>query len=171
MGIKIPSTATSQLRYVVTIHKSQGQTLNKAVIDLGKSEISAGSTFVAVSHLHKLEDGLFQPMTFDRLKKIGQSKRFGERKTEEARLHQLWSTTQSCIHHPSSLLSACIAFVIYLTVYHVNHSNFNYNYNHYVNYINLHYLIIIMHWKNTQITTTITITVDQYSSNLAFNNA
>ena len=90
-----------QLRYAVTIHKSQGQTLNKAIIDLGKSEISAGSTFVAVSRLHKLEDGLFQPMTLDRLKKIDQSKRFGERKTEEARLHQLWSTTQSCIHHPS----------------------------------------------------------------------
>ena len=90
-----------QLRYAVTIHKSQGQTLYKAVIDLGKSEISAGSTFVAVSRLRKLEDGLFQPMTFDRLKKIGQSKRFGERKSEEARLQQLWSTTQSCTHHPS----------------------------------------------------------------------
>ena len=45
-----------QLRYAVTIHKSQGQTLHKAVFDLGKSELSPGSTFVAVSCLRKLAD-------------------------------------------------------------------------------------------------------------------
>jgi len=91
-----------QLRYAVTIHKSQGQTLHKAVIDLGKSELSPGSTFVAVSRLRKLEDGLFQPMTFDRLIKNDKSKRFEERIREEARLLQLWSTTQSCYQHLSN---------------------------------------------------------------------
>ena len=40
----------------MTIHKSQGQTLHKAVFDLGKSELSPGSTFVAVSCLRKLAD-------------------------------------------------------------------------------------------------------------------
>ena len=118
----------------MTIHKSQGQTLNKAVIDLVKSEISAGSTFVAVSRLCKLEHGLFQPMTFDRLKKIGQSKRFGERKTEEARLHQLWSTTQSCTHLNVQIINVMQALNNEIIMTgggcHVNHSNFNYNYNH-----------------------------------------
>ena len=88
-----------QMRYAVTIHKSQGQTLQKAVIDLGKSELSPGSTFVAISRLRKLEDGLFQPMTFDRLKKIGNNWI-----SEEARLQQLLCTTQSryCQHHLSN---------------------------------------------------------------------
>ena len=42
-----------QLSYAITIHKSQWQTLNKAVIDIGKAELAA------VSRLRRLEDGLF----------------------------------------------------------------------------------------------------------------
>lgn len=38
-----------QPRYAITIHKSQGQTLPKAVIDLGKAELAAGCTFIALS--------------------------------------------------------------------------------------------------------------------------
>lgn len=90
-----------QLRYAVTIHKSQGQTLHKAVIDLGKSELSPGLTFVAISRLRKLEDALFQPMTFDRLKRIGQSKRFEERLSEEERLKKLYCATKSNYRHHS----------------------------------------------------------------------
>ena len=45
----IPPTAT--LSYNITIHKSQGQTLSKAVIDIGDKEMTAGCTFVAVSSL------------------------------------------------------------------------------------------------------------------------
>lgn len=88
-----------QLRYAVTIHKSQGQTLQKAVIDIVKAELSPGSTFVAMSRLRKLEDGLLQPMTFERLKKIGQSKLFAERLQEEERLSKLSSTTQTHYSH------------------------------------------------------------------------
>ncbi len=40
-----------QLRYAITIHKSQGQTLENAVIDIGKAELAAGCTFVALSRL------------------------------------------------------------------------------------------------------------------------
>ena len=43
-------------------HKSQGQTLNKAVIDIGKSEKSAGCTFVASSRVRSLQHAVFQPM-------------------------------------------------------------------------------------------------------------
>ena len=38
-----------QLRYAMTIHKNQGQTLHKAVIDIGSAELAAGCTFVATS--------------------------------------------------------------------------------------------------------------------------
>ena len=40
--------------HAITIHKSQGQTLQKAVIDIGKSEHSPGTTFVAISRLPHL---------------------------------------------------------------------------------------------------------------------
>ncbi len=35
-----------RLSYAITLHKSQGQTLNKAVIDIGDREMAAGATFV-----------------------------------------------------------------------------------------------------------------------------
>ncbi|CAF0897468.1 unnamed protein product, partial [Brachionus calyciflorus] len=40
-----------RLAYALTIHKSQGQTIDKAAIDLGKKETSLGLTFVALSML------------------------------------------------------------------------------------------------------------------------
>ena len=45
-----------KLAWAVTIHKYQGMTLNKAVVDLGKKEFSAGLTFVACSRVRQLKD-------------------------------------------------------------------------------------------------------------------
>ena len=90
-----------QLCYALTIYKSQGQTPNKAVTDLGKAEMAAGSTYVAVSRLKRLEDGLFQPMTY-MYEIIGQTKRLLERK--KRRILSLSSVTthfmknRSCAH-------------------------------------------------------------------------
>jgi ATP-dependent DNA helicase PIF1 len=63
-----------RLRYAMTIHKSQGQTLTKAVVDLGKGEKVAGCTVVATSRVRLIHNIVFEPMTFDRLKAIGRSK-------------------------------------------------------------------------------------------------
>ena len=71
------------LRYAITIHKCQGQTLKKAVVDIGKSELSAGCTFVAISRLPRLDCGLIQPMPFERLKAISPGRNFARRKEEE----------------------------------------------------------------------------------------
>ena len=50
----------------------QGQTIEKAVIDLGKSEANAGLTFVVcLSRAKRLVDHLVEPMQFDRLSKLG----------------------------------------------------------------------------------------------------
>lgn len=69
------------------------------MIDLRKAEMAAGSTFVAISRLKRLQDGLFQPMTYERLKAIGQTKRLLQRKQEESH-HHLSQLTMSC-HHRS----------------------------------------------------------------------
>ena len=50
-----------RLSWAVTIHKSQGLTLDKVVIDVGKKEFSSGLTFVACSRVHRLTDLLFVP--------------------------------------------------------------------------------------------------------------
>lgn len=82
-----------RLRYAMTIHKSQGQTLSKVVVDLGKAEKAAGCTFVATSRVRSIDDIVFEPMTFDRLKAIGRCKNILKRLEEEERLASLAQQT------------------------------------------------------------------------------
>ena len=63
-----------KLAYALTIHKSKGATLKKAVIDLGNCERTQGLTFVALSRLCNYKDFITQPFTLDRLKKISKGK-------------------------------------------------------------------------------------------------
>jgi ATP-dependent DNA helicase PIF1 len=44
-----------KLSWAITIHKSQGQTFNKMILDLGKGAFSAGQTYVALSRCSNLE--------------------------------------------------------------------------------------------------------------------
>ena len=74
------------LSWAITIHKSQGLTLTKAVIDIGKKEYASGLSFVVVSRVCALENILFKPFSFERLQRIKNSKRMQERKVEEIRL-------------------------------------------------------------------------------------
>lgn len=73
-----------KLAWAVAIHKSQGLTLDKVVIDIGKKEFSSGLTFVACSRVRKLSDILFTlPFTLQRLTSMGKSKRLCERKEDQ----------------------------------------------------------------------------------------
>ena len=59
------------LAFAITIHKSQGLTLESAVIDLGKSENQIGGiTFVALSRLKTFEGLWLKPMSWPRLNQI-----------------------------------------------------------------------------------------------------
>ena len=80
-----------KLAWAVTIHKSQGLTLDK---DVGKKKFSCGLTFVACSRVRKLKDILFMPpFSLQRLKSIANSKRLQERKEEDQRLLSLQEPT------------------------------------------------------------------------------
>ena len=82
-----------RLRYAMTTHKSQGQTLTKAVFDLGKAEKVAGCTFVATSRVRSIYDIVFELMTFDRVKAIGRNKNLPKRLEAEQRLTALADKT------------------------------------------------------------------------------
>ena len=79
-----------KLAWAVTIHKAQGLTLDKVVIDIGKKDFSAGLTFVACSRVRHLHDLLFDPpFPFQRVANLANSQRLQERIVEDARLFQL----------------------------------------------------------------------------------
>ena len=63
------------LSWAFTIHKSQGKTLEKAVIDIDKSEKCFGMTLVALSRVCELDDILLKPISLERLQKINRSSR------------------------------------------------------------------------------------------------
>ena len=79
-----------RLAWAITIHKAQGLTLDKVVIDVGKKEFSAGLTFVACSRVRRLSDLVFNP-TFDyqRAASLAKSQRLVERSLEDSRLCSL----------------------------------------------------------------------------------
>jgi ATP-dependent exoDNAse (exonuclease V) alpha subunit len=50
--------------YSITVHKSQGMTLDKAVLDISQRDFAAGLSYVAVSRVKRL-DGLMFDVAFD----------------------------------------------------------------------------------------------------------
>ena len=106
-----------KLAWAVTIHKSQGLTLDKVVIDIGQREFSSGLTFVACSRVCHLQDLLFNsPFPYQRLANLSNSRHLVERKQDLRLLtvtlkHQqrpyILHLTTSATHHSCSLLHSC----------------------------------------------------------------
>ena len=67
--------------------------MDKAVVDLGKSESTAGLTFVCLSRAKRLVDLLIEPKPLDGLSKIGNTPTFQLRLREEGRLRALAGET------------------------------------------------------------------------------
>ena len=78
-----------KLAWSITIHKSQGLTLDKVVVDLGKKESMNGLTYVALSRVKKLNDMIIESFPFERINKLSEGKRFKYRILEERRLEKL----------------------------------------------------------------------------------
>ena len=91
-----------RLAYALTIHKSQGLTLSKAWVNIGKSEKTPGISYVAISRVKKLTSLIIEPMTFERLTSIKSSLTLQFRLLEESRLDNIaQSTSISPITHNS----------------------------------------------------------------------
>ena len=83
-----------KLAWAITIHKAQGLTLDKVVIDVGKKEFSAGLTFVACSRVRRLSDIMFNtPFAYQRVASLAKSMRLTECKLEAARLCSMECTS------------------------------------------------------------------------------
>ena len=82
-----------KLSWAITIHKSQGLTLDKAWIDLGLTEKVIGLVYVAISRVRKLTDLIIEPMTLERLRDIKTKKNYRCRVAEELRINDLALTT------------------------------------------------------------------------------
>jgi len=78
------------LGFGITIHKSQGLTLDSLVLDIGDTEFATGLAYVGLSRVKAYNNLMFNsPFNFERLTSVRQSKRFKERMLEEARLKLL----------------------------------------------------------------------------------
>ena len=75
--------------YGMTIHKSQGMTLDKVVIHLGESEMCLGLTYVALSRVRRLEDLKISYFSYDRLVSLQEHRKLRERLLEIQRLQNL----------------------------------------------------------------------------------
>ncbi|XP_059067718.1 uncharacterized protein LOC131858481 [Cryptomeria japonica] len=74
------------MAWAIAIHKSQGLTLDKATVDIGKIE-KQGLTFTAISQVKSLQDlRIDPPFTFERYSKLQSNAYTTIRKKEENRL-------------------------------------------------------------------------------------
>ena len=93
-GAQVRTQLSLRLCWAITMHKSQGQTLEKAVIDLGPKEACTGLTFVCRSRAKRLADLMVEPRSFDRVGKLGNSGTMKARLREEVKLMDLAQSTR-----------------------------------------------------------------------------
>ncbi|KAK3911536.1 ATP-dependent DNA helicase [Frankliniella fusca] len=74
------------LSYACTIHKSQGLSLDQAVISIGKREFSLGLTYVALSRVRSFEGLLLKDFGFDRLDSLRKRSELTDRRAFEEEL-------------------------------------------------------------------------------------
>ena len=68
------------LAYAISIHKSQGMTLDNVMVNIGPNEFSNGLTNTAITRVRKFENLTFNPFySYERFKKIFAQKAFKDR--------------------------------------------------------------------------------------------
>eukprot|EP00904_Undaria_pinnatifida_P006503 jgi/Undpi1/2983/HiC_scaffold_14.g06360.m1 len=107
-GTQVRTQLPLRLCWAITMRKSQGQTLEKAVIDLGPKEACTGLTFICLSRAKRLADLMVEPMSFDRIGKLGNSDTMKARLREEVWLVDVAQSTRGriCVIAGTPLTSA-----------------------------------------------------------------
>jgi ATP-dependent exoDNAse (exonuclease V) alpha subunit len=82
------------LAWALTIHKSQGMTLDYTWVNVGKKELTVGMTYVALSRVRNLSSLIIEPITFDRLTSIKQLQTLKYRVKEQERLKKIANKTR-----------------------------------------------------------------------------
>jgi ATP-dependent DNA helicase PIF1 len=88
-----------KLAWAMTIHKSQGLTLEKAWINIGQTEKTAGISYVAISRVRSLSSAIIEPMSFERLTSLKKSATLKYTLEEERRLDKLFENTLQRFNH------------------------------------------------------------------------
>ena len=72
--------------YGISIHSSQGATLESVIVNLGPREFATGLTYVAPSRVRKIENLYFDPMPHHgRFTGMAKSKVFAQRRKQDER--------------------------------------------------------------------------------------
>jgi hypothetical protein len=83
------------LAWAITIHKSQGLSLDRATIDLGDKEFSSGLTFVALSRTKTFSGTRIVPFDYNRFLRISFGRYVNARRSEFNRLRDLAAKTSN----------------------------------------------------------------------------
>jgi len=98
-----------RLAYALTIHKAQGMTLPRAVIDFGEHEFAQGLSFVALSRVRTSDSLVIEPFPDERLTALGQAKRVQAMREEDARLKRLSDAFRQAVRPAMSASGAAAA--------------------------------------------------------------
>jgi hypothetical protein len=82
------------LSWAITIHKSQGMSMDRLTIDLGEKEYSSGLTFVALSRAKAFSGIRIRAFNFERYKQISAGRYVTARRSEFSRLRLLAARTE-----------------------------------------------------------------------------
>ena len=94
------------LGYALSIHKLQGETLDKVILNIGDREFQTGLTLVGASRVKSFEGLAFSPFpNYHRFKQIGNSHALKRRIKEEERLEILHQKTINKYH---DIITKCL---------------------------------------------------------------
>ena len=82
------------LAWAITIHKSQGMTLDKVVINLNNAKWTTGLEFVALSRVRRAENYLTFPLGFEAWSRLNTNEGMKLKNAEYLRLQQLFNATK-----------------------------------------------------------------------------
>jgi hypothetical protein len=109
------------LAYALTIHKSKGQTISKAVIEIGRVEKSLGMSFVAFSRVKNYKDYLVEPFSLERFLKIKESSTLQARNVEENRINNIVDETLTRFNYLLNFRNEKFLFYFFIPYYiHLN---------------------------------------------------